>query len=210
MHPADYYRCARFLTSAARLEQAPPDLGFEVAFAGRSNAGKSSAINALCGQKGLARTSKTPGRTQLLNFFGLDDDHRLVDLPGYGYAAVAASIRAEWQGAVAPYIERRRSLQGLVVLTDIRHPLRDLDLQLVDWASHLGRPVHVLLTKADKLGRGKATATLLAARKALADHSPAATAQLFSAVAGQGVEVLAAVLDDWLQRGQKKPDHLGG
>ena len=200
MQHADYYRRARFLVSAARLEQAPPDTGFEVAFAGRSNAGKSSAINALCGQKGLARTSKTPGRTQLLNFFALDDDHRLVDLPGYGYAAVAASIRAEWQGAVAPYIERRRSLKGLVVLTDIRHPLRDLDLQLVDWAGHLGRPVHVLLTKADKLGRGKAAATLLAARKTLADYPQAPTAQLFSAVAGQGIEALAGVLDGWLQR----------
>jgi GTP-binding protein len=210
MDPADYYRRARFLVSAARLEQAPPDVGFEVAFAGRSNAGKSSAINALCGQKGLARTSKTPGRTQLLNFFALDDDRRLVDLPGYGYAAVAAGVRAEWQGAVAPYIEHRRSLQGLVVLSDIRHPLRDLDLQLVDWASHLGRPVHLLLTKADKLGRGKAAATLQAARKALAGHQPTATAQLFSAVAGQGIEVLAGVLDGWLERGQKKPDHLGG
>lgn len=190
----------RFLTSSHLVRQFPPDAGAEVAVAGRSNAGKSSAINALCGQKGLARTSKTPGRTQLLNFFGLDDDRRLVDLPGYGYAAVAASIRAEWQGAVAPYIERRRSLQGVVVLTDIRHPLRDLDLQLVDWAWHLGRPVHVLLTKADKLGRGKATATLLAARKVLADYPHAATVQLFSAVAGQGLEVLAGVLDGWLRR----------
>ena len=190
----------RFLTSSHQARQFPPDVGAEVAVAGRSNAGKSSAINALCGQKGLARTSKTPGRTQLLNFFALDDDRRLVDLPGYGYAAVAASIRAEWQGAVAPYIERRRSLQGVVVLTDIRHPLRDLDLQLVDWAWHLGRPVHVLLTKADKLGRGKATATLLAARKVLADYPHAATTQLFSAVAGQGLEVLAGVLDGWLRR----------
>jgi GTP-binding protein len=210
MHHADYYRCAHFLTSAARLEQAPPDVGLEAAFAGRSNAGKSSAINALCGQKGLARTSKTPGRTQLLNFFGLDDERRLVDLPGYGYAAVAASIRAEWQGAVAPYVERRRSLRGLVVLTDIRHPLRDLDLQLIDWASHLGRPVHVLLTKADKLGRGKASATLLAARDLLASYPGSPTVQLFSALAGQGVETLAEVLDGWLERGQKKPDHLGG
>lgn len=210
MHATDYYRCARFLTSAARLEQAPPDTGLEVAFAGRSNAGKSSAINALCGQKGLARTSKTPGRTQLLNFFGLDDERRLVDLPGYGYAAVAASIRAEWQGAVAPYIERRRSLRGLVVLSDVRHPLRDLDLQLVDWASHLERPVHVLLTKADKLGRGKAAATLLAARDLLAGYPGAPTVQLFSALAGQGLEALAEVLDGWLERGQKKPDHFGG
>ena len=203
MRPADYYRRARFLVSAARLEQAPPDTGFEVAFAGRSNAGKSSAINALCAQKGLARTSKTPGRTQLLNFFALDEDRRLVDLPGYGYAAVAASIRAEWQGAVAPYIERRRSLEGVVVLTDIRHPLRDLDLQLVDWASHLGRPVHVLLTKTDKLGRGKASATLLAARRTLAAFPQAPTAQLFSAVAGHGVDVLAGVLDAWLGRGRE-------
>ena len=200
MSPADYYRCARFLTSAARLEQAPPDVGFEVAFAGRSNAGKSSAINALCGQKGLARTSKTPGRTRLLNFFGLDDQRRLVDLPGYGYAAVAATIRAEWQGAVAQYVERRRSLQGLIVLSDIRHPLRDLDCQLIDWAVHLGRPVHLLLTKADRLGRGKATGALLATRKALAGYPQAPTVQLFSAVAAQGVEVLAGVLDDWLRR----------
>lgn len=206
MHPADYYRCARFLTSAARLEQAPPDVGLEVAFAGRSNAGKSSAINALCGQKGLARTSKTPGRTQLLNFFVLDDERRLVDLPGYGYAAVAASIRAEWQGAVAPYIERRRSLRGLIVLTDIRHPLRELDLQLIEWASHLGRPVHVLLTKADKLGRGKATAALAATRKVVAGFPQAPTAQLFSALAGQGVEVLAGVLDAWLERGHSVGD----
>jgi GTP-binding protein len=201
MHPADYYRCARFLVSAARLEQAPADVGFEVAFAGRSNAGKSSALNALCGQKGLARTSKTPGRTRLLNFFALDDDRRLVDLPGYGYAAVAASIRAEWQGAVAHYVERRRSLRGLILLTDVRHPLRDLDQQLIEWVVHLGRPVHLLLTKADKLGRGKAAATLLATRKALDAHPRAPTVQLFSAVAGQGVDVLAEVLDGWLQRG---------
>jgi GTP-binding protein len=205
MHPADYYRRARFLTSAARLDQAPPDQGWEVAFAGRSNAGKSSAINALCGQKALARTSKTPGRTQLLNFFLLDDERRLVDLPGYGYAAVAAPIRAQWQGAVGHYVERRHSLQGLVILSDIRHPLKDLDRQLIDWAAHLGRPVHVLLTKADKLGRGRATATLAAVRKTLAAYPLAPTAQLFSAVAGHGVEVLAGVLDGWLRRDGTAP-----
>jgi GTP-binding protein len=206
MNPADYYRRARFLTSAARLPQAPPDSGLEVAFAGRSNAGKSSAINALCGQKGLARTSKTPGRTQLLNFFELDELRRLVDLPGYGYAAVAAPIRSQWQGAVADYVERRRSLQGLVVLSDIRHPLKDLDRQLIDWAAHLGRPVHVLLTKADKLGRGKATATLAATRRALQDFPTGPTAQLFSAVAGHGVDALATVLDAWLQRETPPPE----
>ena len=200
MHPADYYRRAQFLTSAARLDQAPPDVGYEVAFAGRSNAGKSSAINALCGQKGLARTSKTPGRTQLLNFFILDGERRLVDLPGYGYAAVAAPIRAQWQGAVAHYVERRRSLQGLVVLSDIRHPLKDLDCQLIDWTVHLGRPVHVLLTKADKLGRGRATAALAAVRRALETYPLTPTAQLFSAVGGQGIDVLAGVLDGWLRR----------
>jgi GTP-binding protein len=200
MNPADYYRRARFLTSAARLAQAPPDTGLEVAFAGRSNAGKSSAINALCGQRGLARTSKTPGRTQLLNFFELDEQRRLVDLPGYGYAAVAVPIRTQWQGAVADYVERRRSLQGLIILSDIRHPLKDIDRQLIDWAAHLGRPVHVLLTKADKLGRGKATATLAATRKALQDYPTGPTAQLFSAVAGHGVEALATVLDAWLRR----------
>ena len=200
MSPADFYRRARFLHSAARLEQSPPDDGFEVAFAGRSNAGKSSAINALCGQKALARTSKTPGRTQLLNYFALDDSRRLVDLPGYGYAKVAATLRAEWQGVVGDYVEGRRCLRGLVLLMDIRHPLKDLDRQLLDWAVALGRPVHILLTKADKLGRGQANAALSTVRRAVADGPAPPTVQLYSAVASQGVEVLASVLDRWLDR----------
>ena len=200
MGPADHYRRTRFLQSAARLDQAPADRGREVAFAGRSNSGKSSALNALCGQKTLARTSKTPGRTQLLNFFTLDDECRLVDLPGYGYAKVAATLRAEWQGVVGDYVERRRCLQGLVLLMDVRHPLKDLDRQLVDWAVALGRPVHILLTKADKVGRGQAHAALEHVRCALATSPAPPTLQLFSAVARQGIEVLAAVLDRWLDR----------
>ena len=200
MSSADYYRRARFLSSAPRLEQAPPDDGLEVAFAGRSNSGKSSAINALCGHAGLARTSRTPGRTQLLNFFALDDTRRLVDLPGYGYAKVAASLRVEWQGAVGDYVERRRCLRGLVLLMDVRHPLKDLDRQLIDWAVSLGRPVHVLLTKADKLGRGEANATLAAVRRSVGDGPAPPSVQLYSAVARQGVDVLAGVLDRWLER----------
>ena len=200
LHSASFYRGAAFLKSAARLDQAPPDSGAEVAFAGRSNAGKSSALNALCGQRGLARTSRTPGRTQLLNFFALDAERRLVDLPGYGYARVSIPVKAEWQGVVADYVERRRSLRGLVLLMDVRHPLKPLDVQLIDWVAHLGRPMHVLLTKADKLGRGAAARSLEGVRRALADAPLQPSVQLFSAVAAHGVDVLAGVLDRWLER----------
>lgn len=195
---AAYYRQASFLTSAARLEQAPPDAGYEVAFAGRSNAGKSSAINTLCEQKALARTSKTPGRTQLLNFFALDEERRLVDLPGYGYAKVAVDIKRDWQGSLADYLERRRSLRGLIVLMDIRHPLKDYDRQMLDWAASIGLPVHVLLTKADKLKRGPAASTLLATRRELAAYGDQVSAQLFSALKRSGVDAAYAVLDEWL------------
>mgnify|MGYP001547118229 CR=1 FL=1 len=193
-----YYRQAQFLTSAARLDQAPADTGYEVAFAGRSNAGKSSAINRLCDQKTLARTSKTPGRTQLLNFFVLDDERRLVDLPGYGYAKVSLGIKREWQGALATYLERRQCLRGLVLLMDIRHPLKDHDRQLIDWASHIELPVHALLTKADKLKFGAAKQALLTCRKALANYGPNVSAQLFSATRGDGLAEAYAVLDGWL------------
>ncbi len=191
-----YYYRAHFLKSAARLAQAPIDEGIEVAFAGRSNAGKSSALNTLCNQKSLARTSKTPGRTQLLNFFALDEQRRLVDLPGYGYAKVAEKVKREWQGALADYLEHRQCLRGLVLLMDIRHPLMDFDLQMLEWNIHFGLATHILLTKADKLNRGAAGNALLQVRKAFQDR-PEISAQLFSSLKQQGIDEAHQVLDSW-------------
>ncbi|HEB99927.1 MAG TPA: YihA family ribosome biogenesis GTP-binding protein [Thiotrichales bacterium] len=180
------------------MAQAPPDRGREVAFAGRSNAGKSSALNVICAQRNLARTSKTPGRTRLINFFSVTEDTRLVDLPGYGYAKVSQKTKEEWQQHLADYLERRRSLAGLVVLMDIRHPLTDYDMQILQWAAAGELPVHVLLTKADKLKRGPAKAALLGVRKALEEAGIPATVQLFSALKRTGVDEVRARLDDWL------------
>lgn len=194
---ARYYRRARFLTSAAQPKSAPPDEGHEIAFAGRSNAGKSSAINVLCDQQGLARTSRTPGRTQLLNFFQLDEQRRLVDLPGYGYAQVAVSIKKEWQRSLAKYLERRECLAGLVVLSDVRHPLKELDRQLIEWAVSIPLPVHVLLTKTDKLNRKASGSTLAGAREYL--EPLGVSVQLFSALKRYGLDDAHAVLDQWLQ-----------
>ena len=190
-----FYQGARFQTAATRIEQAPEDSGREVVFAGRSNAGKSSAINALCHQKGLARTSKTPGRTQQLIFFALDTERRLVDLPGYGYARVSEAIKLEWQAHMADYLERRQSIAGLVIVMDIRHPLADYDRQMLAWARRAGRPVLLLLTKADKLKRGAVQATRLAVTREAADTR----VETFSAVDRAGVESVQAVLDEWLQ-----------
>ena len=191
------YRQASFLVSAAKLHQTPTDAGFEVAFAGRSNAGKSSAINALCDQKGLARTSKTPGRTQLLNFFALDQQRRLVDLPGYGYAKVSVNIKQDWQGSLAQYLEQRQCLRGLVLVMDVRHPLKPYDRQMLEWARHIQLPVHVLLTKADKLKRGPASNNLLKVQKELAGMSADFSVQLFSSLKRQGIEQAHQVLDRW-------------
>jgi GTP-binding protein len=200
------YRNAGFVTSAAKLSQLLPDEGWEVAFAGRSNAGKSSAINRLCDQKSLARTSKTPGRTQLINFFGLDEQRRLVDLPGYGYAKVAEDVKRRWQQTMEQYLSTRQSLQGLILLMDVRHPLKDVDQQLLSWCWHVGMPVHVLLTKADKLKRGAAQNTLLRVRQELAAHSPEdlTSVQLFSSPKGTGLNEAYAVLDRWLGFTQPK------
>lgn len=195
---AAYYRQARFLISAARFDQCPPDEGFEVAFAGRSNAGKSSAINTLCDQKALARTSKTPGRTQLINFFELDEQRRLVDLPGYGYAKVSRGIKADWQGNLAQYLERRQCLRGLILMMDVRHPLKDYDVQMLDWAVHIELPVHVLLTKADKLKKGPAANSYQRVRAELAQMGPGLSVQLFSSLKKTGLPEAFAVLDRWL------------
>jgi GTP-binding protein len=176
---------ARFLTSSWQPQQFPPDQGSEVAFAGRSNAGKSSALNAITGRKDLARTSKTPGRTQLINFFELSEGRRLADLPGYGYAKVPEQMKRHWQEFLSRYVESRASLAGLVIVMDARHPLTDFDVQMLDWTRAHGLPTHVLLTKADKLSRGEAMKTLRTVQSSI---TGTATAQLFSAVTKAGVD----------------------
>lgn len=192
------YRQARFELSAPEPRYLPPDAGAEVAFAGRSNAGKSSALNALTNQRGLARTSKTPGRTQEINVFPVADGIRLIDLPGYGYAKVPARIRAHWQAVLPQYLSERRSLRGLVVIMDVRHPLTDHDRQLLAWCRHAGLPAHVLLTKADKLKRGPAMNTLQKVRGELHADFPDISVQLFSATRALGVDELHDRLDRWL------------
>ncbi|VAW65945.1 GTP-binding protein EngB, partial [hydrothermal vent metagenome] len=147
----NYYRRASFLTSASQPSQFPEHAMLEVGFAGRSNAGKSSAINTLCDQKALARISKTPGRTQLINFFPFDDERCLVDLPGYGYAKVPEKMRREWQKLMESYLGERQQLRGLIIIMDIRHPLKDYDVQMLEWCEDMNTPAHILLTKADKL-----------------------------------------------------------
>lgn len=193
------YRQASFLKGVARLGALPADVGAEVAFAGRSNAGKSSVINALTGRAALARISKTPGRTQQLNFFVLDDDaHRLVDLPGYGYANVPIPVKRRWAALVEGYLGSRRSLKGVVLLMDVRRAFTDADSQLVDWCVHAGIATHVLLNKADKLSRGAGARVLADARKRLAPLGHHSEVQLFSASRRSGVEQLEARLDAWL------------
>ena len=179
---------AMYVASAHDLEQLPPDVGAEVAFVGRSNAGKSSAINTLANHKRLAYVSKTPGRTQLINFFSLGDDRTLVDLPGYGYAEVPARVKAHWQNVMAAYVSTRRALNGLVLIMDARHPLKALDIKLLDWYLPTGKPVHCLLTKADKLSKSDQALTLrkVARQLEIAGHN--ATAQLFSSLKREGVE----------------------
>jgi GTP-binding protein len=175
-----HYEQATFLQSAAALQQLPADQGIEVAFAGRSNAGKSSALNAITHVKGLAKSSKTPGRTQLINLFRLDENRRLVDLPGYGYAKVPEAVKSRWQHALSEYLQERNCLQGLMLLMDIRHPLKELDAHLIDWAIAGQLPIHVLLTKADKLTHGQATQCLQNTRRALDKYENNVTVQLFS------------------------------
>ena len=186
---------ARFMTSAWQQADFVADTGLEVAVAGRSNAGKSSAINVITGQRRLARTAKTPGRTQLINFFELDGNHRLVDLPGYGYAKVPERMKRHWRQLMEDYFASRRSLAGLFIVMDIRRPLLDFDLQMLAWADAHGCPVHVLLTKADKLSRGAAGNTLLGVRRELGD---AASVQLFSALKHQGEDEARAALAEML------------
>ena len=195
----NYYHRAIFHISAARPAQFPNDGAAEVAFAGRSNAGKSSALNTLCQNKNLARTSKTPGRTQLINFFNLDDQRRLVDLPGYGYAKVPLPVRLGWQKLMENYLGDRPCLRGLVIIMDIRHPLTDYDQRMLSWCQHYNKSAHILLTKSDKLSRGAAGNTLQQVRKTLKTEAPAATVQLFSSLNKVGIEELGTVLNAWLE-----------
>lgn len=189
----------QFLLSAPTFKLCPADTGYEVAFAGRSNAGKSSAINTITHQKQLARSSKTPGRTQMINFFTVGHEQaRIVDLPGYGYAAVPESMKIKWQKELEEYLVSRKSLVGLVLMTDIRHPLKYFDEQMLHWAKDGGLPVHVLLTKADKLKRGAQKAALLATKKQLQALDLPFSIQLFSALKKEGVDDLATVLGEWL------------
>ena len=190
-------RQAAYLSGHPRVESCPPDQGLEVAFAGRSNVGKSSLINALCERRSLARTSAAPGRTRLLHFFAVDDARRLVDLPGYGFARAPKAERAGWQRMVEGYLRNRNSLVRLMLLMDVRHPLRDSDGQLLEWCSSVGLPVHVLLNKADKLSRSKAQRTLSDLRQVLQDGNDTPIS-LVSARTGLGLEAVRDTLRAYL------------
>ncbi|ADO11370.1 YihA family ribosome biogenesis GTP-binding protein [Pantoea sp. Bo_2] len=191
------YHVTHFVMSAPDIRHLPADTGIEVAFAGRSNAGKSSALNTLTNQKGLARTSKTPGRTQLINLFEVKEGKRLVDLPGYGYAEVPEEMKLKWQRALGEYLQKRQALKGLVVLMDIRHPLKDLDRQMIQWSVESGIPVLLLLTKADKLASGARKAQLNVVREAALEFVGDVQVELFSSLKKIGVDKVRQKLDSW-------------
>ncbi len=192
---------ATFTISAPDIRRLPEDTGVEVAFAGRSNAGKSSALNTLTHQKSLARTSKTPGRTQLINVFEIAENMRLVDLPGYGFAKVPLAMKQKWQKALGEYLEKRDCLKGLVVLMDIRHPLKDLDLDLIHWAVDSDLPVLALLTKCDKLSQGKRSAEVLKVQKELAKLNADISVQAFSSLKRTGSEQADRIICNWFAQG---------
>ncbi|MBT9098112.1 YihA family ribosome biogenesis GTP-binding protein [Methylovulum psychrotolerans] len=189
------YHQAKFINSSPHLKDTPADEGLEIAFAGRSNAGKSSAINTLTRQNGLARISKTPGRTQMLNFFEISEQLRFVDLPGYGYAKVPVAVKRDWHKLMETYLTSRKSLCAIVLVMDIRHPLTEFDWQMVEWCEHSQLPLHILLTKADKLTYGAGKNTLLQVRRELKDMTVPLTIQLFSALKKVGVDEVHQALD---------------
>ncbi|KAA1175596.1 YihA family ribosome biogenesis GTP-binding protein [Marinobacter salinexigens] len=194
------FNSARFLISASRLDECPPDIGAEVAFAGRSNAGKSSALNTITVNGKLARTSKTPGRTRLINFFSLNREGcRLVDLPGYGYAKVSRDMKDDWQQHLGHYLNERRCLKGLVLVMDIRHPLTEFDQMMVDWCEHNHLPLMILATKADKLKFGQAKTAMLGIAKKLKPFKCVEHLIMFSATSKRGLEECQAALTDWLE-----------
>ncbi|MEI6895619.1 MAG: ribosome biogenesis GTP-binding protein YihA/YsxC [Colwellia sp.] len=197
---------ATFTVSAPDIRRLPTDSGIEVAFAGRSNAGKSSALNTLTNQRGLARISKTPGRTQLINVFEVAENRRLIDLPGYGFAKVPLEMKKKWQKALGEYLEKRQSLKGLVVLMDIRHPLKELDMDLIQWAAESDLPVLALLTKCDKLSQGKRSAEVLAVKKILSALDADIKVQAFSSLKYTGSEQADAVICNWLEQDDEQPE----
>lgn len=203
-NPLSYFQRARFLLGAQHVDSMPPDRGFEVAFVGRSNSGKSSSINAIVGRRALARASRTPGRTQQINFFDLGDDRRLVDLPGYGYAEVPDRLRQEWRPLIEAYLEGRRSLCGLILTADCRRTLDDLELMIIDWCQPRRMPVHILLTKSDKLSRGAGHKALHAWRRGLPADASSVSVQLFSSMNRDGVDEARDKVLAWLNFGQKK------
>ncbi len=192
------FQNAQFEISVAQVQQLPPDSGVELVFAGRSNAGKSSAINTLTRHNRLAFVSKTPGRTQLINFFRLRNGAALVDLPGYGYAQVPEHIRRQWVGLLEQYLKTRQSIVGMVLMMDCRHPLKQLDIQMIEWFAPRGLPIHVLLTKSDKLTRGVAAQVLINVKKALTVYGAQVSVQLFSSLAKSGTEEVEQVVGAWL------------
>ena len=192
------FQNTKYLKSVDDLNQLPADQGSEVAFIGRSNAGKSSAMNTITGIKGLARTSKTPGRTQMINFFAVDGQRRLVDLPGYGYAKVPRMMQERWGNNINEYLQTRESLQGLVLIMDIRHPLKEVDQQLIDWTAQCDLPLHILLTKADKLSKTEVRNTLDSVTEALMPYGDVVSVQIFSSNDKTGLDEALSVLNDWL------------
>jgi len=192
-----HYQNTHFITSAPDIRHLPDDEGIEIAFAGRSNAGKSSSLNKLTNQRSLAKTSKTPGRTQLINLFKVAEGCHIVDLPGYGFAQVPLEMKKKWQKSLGEYLQMRTCLKGLVVLMDIRHPMKDLDQQLIIWAVECGIPVQVLLTKADKLKSGARKAQILKIRKEAKELGGDVSVDGFSSLSGIGVDILRSKLDSW-------------
>lgn len=195
------FSLATFYTTVNHIKDLPMHGGREVAFVGRSNAGKSSAINTLANHVRLAYTSKTPGRTQHLNYFSLGSDRYIVDLPGYGYAKVPPEAKRHWEALLSTYLQKREELSGLIVIMDIRRPLLELDETMLDWFAPTGKPIHILLTKSDKLSRQQSTLTLMKVKAYLAENYPQCSVQLFSSLKKQGLEEAEAVIAGWL-----KPD----
>jgi GTP-binding protein len=199
---------AAFTLSAPDIRRLPNDSGIEIAFAGRSNAGKSSALNTLTNQRGLARISKTPGRTQLINVFEVAENRRLIDLPGYGFAQVPLAMKKKWQKALGEYLEKRKSLKGIVILMDIRHPLKDLDMDLIQWAADSELPVLALLTKCDKLSQGKRSAEVLKVKKELDKLNADIRVQAFSSLKYTGSEQANAIICDWLSQEEEEFEQI--
>ena len=193
------FSLATFYTTVNHIQDLPMHGGKEVAFVGRSNAGKSSAINTLANHVRLAYTSKTPGRTQHLNYFSLGKDSYIVDLPGYGYAKVPPEAKRHWEALLSTYLQKREELAGLIVIMDVRRPLLELDETMLDWFATTGKPIHILLTKSDKLSRQQSTVTLMKVKAYLAENYPQCSVQLFSSLKKQGVEQAEAVIAGWLK-----------